>query len=255
MPDARTLIERVFDLPGLVSMWDFAEPAGEPRVAKGPGRYSLREGSGPIDRVDEGPLSNHALDLQEGRYLYIPRCECPTLNIHGPQASVTVAAWIKRRSKEHAGRCEAIAGMWNETGCARQYCLFVNLRIHQSGDQVCGHVSGIGGPTPGHRYCMDAAIGSTPVPFDVWQFIAFTYDGRHARSYLNGRLDERPQLNPYAYDLGIHDGGKTGADFTVGAVDRSGEMGNYFVGLLGGLAVFNRALGSGEIEAISPAAG
>ncbi|WP_391572362.1 hypothetical protein [Cohnella sp.] len=45
----------------------------------------------------------------------------------------------------------------------------------------------------------------------------------------------------------MFDGGPTGADFTVGAVDRSGEMGNFYAGQLGGLAVFNRALNEREI--------
>ena len=57
-----------------------------------------------------------------------------------------------------------------------------------------------------------------------------------------GRLDERPGRNPYPYPGGIFDGGPAGADFTVGAVHRGVEMGNFFAGLLGGLAVYQRAL-------------
>jgi hypothetical protein len=141
-----------------------------------------------------------------------------------------------------------VAGIWNETAKKRQYCLFLNLRIWNSAEQVCGHVSAIGGPTPGYRYCMTASIGGTPVSKGEWHTAAFTYDGHHARSYLDGRLDVRDGFNPYEYPDGLFDGGEDGADFTVGAVDRSGEMGNFYNGLLGGLAVFNRALSEEELR-------
>ena len=56
-----------------------------------------------------------------------------------------------------------------------------------------------------------------------------------------------PAGNPYEYPGGLLDGGENGSDFTVGAVHRSGEMGNWYVGLIGGLAVFNRALSDEEM--------
>lgn len=233
--------------PDLVALWDFQEPAGEPRISKGPVPYRLVEQAGPVQRVEEGVLGPYSAYLAEGQWLSISRAQCPLLNIHGPQAQVTVAAWIKRGATA-TDHCEAVAGMWDETRRKRQYCLFLNLRIWDSKDQVCGHVSAVGGPTPGYRYCMDASIGSTPVPVDRWQFVAFTYDGEYAKSYLNGRLDERPGRNPYRYDGGIFDGGADGSDFTVGGVSRSGEMGNWYTGLIGGLAVFRRALSGAEIE-------
>jgi hypothetical protein len=56
--------------------------------------------------------------------------------------------------------------------------------------------------------------------------------------------------NPYFYDEGLYDGGAEGSDFTVAAVHRSGVMGNFFAGLLGGLAVFNRALTEDELASL-----
>lgn len=41
-----------------------------------------------------------------------------------------------------------------------------------------------------------------------------------------------------------------GSDFTVGAVHRFGEMGNNFVGQIGGIAEFDRALMEDEIRNI-----
>jgi hypothetical protein len=43
-----------------------------------------------------------------------------------------------------------------------------------------------------------------------------------------------------------------GADFTAGAVHRAGEVGNWFVGWLGGLAVYRRALAVNELAAAYP---
>ncbi len=153
--------------------------------------------------------------------------------------------------------------MWNEHS-KRQYCLFLNLRIKNSAEQVGAHISAIGSASPGEKYCMDAAIGATPVPLHVWQCVAITYDGTTARAYLNGRLDVRGDLNPYSYVGGIFDGGVDGADFTVGAVLRPEKVddgfqehgsvfANQYYGLLGGLAVYRRALTADEIQKLSDA--
>lgn len=235
--------------PGLISFWDFQEQAGKPRVSAGRHAYALEEMAGPVRRVDEGVFGPHSALLGAGQWFRAARADCPALNLHGPHAQVTVVAWLKREQKALIpGQCEAVAGMWNETHARRQYCLFLNLRIFDSADQVCGHVSGVGGPTPGQRWCMDASIGATPVPLGEWCCAGFTYDGRVAKSYFNGRLDARDGRNPYVYELGLFDGGRDGADFTVGAVDRAGEMGNWYQGAIGGLAVFSRALREDEME-------
>ena len=73
------------------------------------------------------------------------------------------------------------------------------------------------------------------------------YDGKESRVYVDGKLDTLEQYNPFPYDDGLFDGGADGADFTVGAVHRSGEWGNFFGGQIGGLAVFNRALTDAEL--------
>jgi len=237
-------------VPGLIAFWDFQQPAGTPRVSRGPNAYSLLEMAGPVERLEEGVFGPHSARLGPGQWLSAARASVPALNLHGPQAQVSVVSWLKREQKTRPTECEAVAGMWLETGRCRQYCLFLNLRIFDSADQVCGHVSSIGGPTPGNRYCMDASIGQTPVPFGQWQCAAFSYDGQFARSYLNGRLDTRPDRNPYKYPGGLYTAGEHGADFTVGSVHRSGEMGNFFQGALGGLAIFSRALTDQEMETL-----
>lgn len=231
---------------GLISFWDFQERAGERRKAKGPYPYELIEGGGAVERTDDGIFGPYSADLKLGDWFRLPRADCPALDIHGPDAKLTVAAWINWADIESKG-CQAVAGIWDESRRKRQYCLFLDLRIWDSRSQACGHVSSVGGPTPGYKYCMTSAIGQTPLSKAEWHFVVFTYDGRQAKVYVDGVLDEREMYNPYDYPEGLYDGGPDGADFTVGAVDRSGEIGNFYTGLLGGLAVYNRALSAGEV--------
>lgn len=228
----------------LVCYWDFS--GKEPLMSKGRNHYLLRNDSIEIEFTEDGPVSGKAIKLDEGDFLYVPRNECGELNLYGKDAEVTVLAWVNRNVKSYE-QCEAIAGMWNETMKLRQYCLFLNIMLYDSKNQVSGHISGVGGATPGNKWCVDVAIGNAQVNYDEWTFVGFTYDAKQIKSYYNGRFEERVGLNPYNYDLGIYDGGEFGSDFTVGAVHRLGEMGNFFVGKIGFIAVYNKALTENEI--------
>lgn len=234
---------KVDDIDGLVTYWDFRKD--NPFVSEGSVNYTLQKANDSVNIAEMGGIK--CLTLEEGGYLYIPRQECPALDFHGENSSFTIVAKINRLKKSYE-QCEAIAGMWNETQKKRQYYLFLNLLQKESEDQVCGHVSYVGGPTPGYRWAMDASIGKTPIAYGDWVTIAFTFDGTYAKSYLNGKLDSREGLNPYEFKHQLFDGGETGSDFTVGAVDRLGEMGNYFVGGISYLAVFNKALSEAELK-------
>lgn len=245
------------DIPGLLCFWDFQD---DNFVARGAYAYRLQPMGAALKRAGEGVFGASSLQLGNGGYLRGARDECAALNIYGTDAQVSVAAWLKREKVDYKG-CQVLAGVWNEHG-RRQYCLFLNLGIWESREQVGAHVSRIGGATPGYKYCMDAAIGQTPLPFNVWQCCAMSYDGEWARAYLNGKLDERGERNPYHYPGGLFNGSPHGADFTVGAVERpervdddfqeyGAVVANPFHGLLGGLAVYNRALTDEEMASLS----
>lgn len=238
-------------IPDLVAFWDFQQVAGARLTVSGEG-YVLHEENGPIDRVavEGSPWGPYAAHIKEGQYLVCPRAECPLLDIHGPGGGMTMVAWL-RRDAISVPHCEFIAGQWNETNLGRQYGLFLDISVWGQNDRISGHISNCGGPTPGYRYCMDCAIGATPIDTGQWCCIAFTYDTVQAAVWLNGQLDALPNLNPYVLAGGLHDGGPDGSDFTVGAVNRRGEMGNFFTGLMGGLAVYRRALGTAELRALA----
>src|SRR5688572_708521 len=182
------MLSDILTIPDLICCWDFDRV--NPFVSKGTYSYTLVEGNGRNEITDDGILSDSSVMINETQYLYIPRNECPALDIHGRDAQVTVLAWVRRQRKSYS-QCEAIAGMWNETLKQRQYCLFLDIQLYHSADQVCGHISGVGGPTPGEKWCIDVSVGKHKVLYNEWNFVGFSYDGNEIRSYLDGRFDER----------------------------------------------------------------
>lgn len=255
------LVSSIKSTSGLIALWDFKEEAGKARKAIGKGEFPLKEQKGTIPRMNDGPLSGYSALFRDSAFLRLPNSKTGKLNIYGKNQGVTVMAWVKWE-----GKTGFVGGMWNEyaSGGKRQYGLFVSLPHYNGVDQVCGHISNTGKPTPPFPYSIDYSASKQTVEKGQWQFVAFTYDGQYIRSYLNGEFETRePELinhtkgfpgypegivhskNPYFYPDGM---GNNGSDFTVGAVLLARGMGNYFRGQIGGLAVFDRALSAEEIE-------
>ncbi len=258
--DKNSVVRKLKEIPGLVAVWDFKEKEGKARKAEGKGRFPLSEVNGPVRRIPEGPLSGYSGLFENGVYLSLPNAATGALNLYGPGQGVTVMAWVKWQ-----GGTGFVGGMWNEyaSGGKRQYGLFVSLPYYNGPDQVCGHISATGKPTPPFPYSIDYAASAQAVTRNEWACIAFTYDGREIRSYLNGVFQARPpelidhtkgfegypdgithSKNPYLFPDGM---GNNGSDFTVGAVLLSRGMGNFFKGQIGGLCVFDRALSPEEL--------
>lgn len=263
--DAQNKAERLKSSKGLVAYWDFKEEAGQTRQAWGKGTFPLTELDGTIPRLNEGPLSGYSAQFGSGAYLSLPSTQTGALNIYGPKQGVTVLAWVKWTGEQTG----FVGGLWNEyqDGGKRQYGLFVSLPYYNGKNQVCGHISLTGKPTPPFPYSIDYSASKQEVPANQWVCIAFTYDGRYMKSYLNGIFEARkPELiehtkgfegypngliqnkNPYYFPDGM---GNNGSDFTVGAVLLKRGMGNFFKGQIGGLAVFDRALSKKELQRLA----
>lgn len=257
--------ESILKMPNLVALWDFSEPEGQARKARGAATFPLREQVGRLPRVSEGPLSGYSTLFTADAYLSLPHSETGKLNIFGKKQGVTLVAYVKW----HGTQTGFVGGMWNEyqDGGKRQYGLFVSLPYYNGRNQVCGHVSQTGKPTPPFPYSIDYSASKQPVPANEWVCVAFSYDGAHIKSYLNGVFEARePELidhttgfagypngltqskNPYHFPDGI---GNNGSDFTVGAVLLKAGMGNRFRGQIGGLAVFDRALTDAEMKTLA----
>lgn len=250
---------------GLVALWDFKEADGQARKSQGKGSFSLQEQGGVLTRVSNGPLSGYSTLFIGDTYFSLPHAETGQLNLYGPGQGVTVMAWVKW-SGEQTG---FVGGMWNEykSGGQRQYGLFVSLPYYNGRNQVCGHISQTGKPTPPFPYSIDYSASPQTVPPNTWVCVAFTYEGRQIKSFMNGEFRARaPELidhtkgfagypdgltqskNPYEFTEGM---GDNGSDFTIGAVLLKAGMGNFFKGQIGGLAIFDRALSEAEIAALS----
>jgi len=258
-------IDLIKKTKGLVALWDFKEPEGQNRKAVGKGDFPLKETNGSIQRTNEGPLSGYSAVFGSGSFLSMPNTQTGALNIYGPKHGVTVVAWLKWTGEQTG----FVGGMWNEyqDGGKRQYGLFISLPHYNGKNQVCGHVSHTGKPTPPFPFSIDYSASKQQVPANEWVCVAFTYDGKNIKSYLNGVFEERePELinntkgfegypngliqskNPYQF---TEEMGNNGSDFTVGAVLLKKGMGNFFVGQIGGLAIFERALNSKELMRFS----
>jgi hypothetical protein len=238
------------EIPGLVSFWDF-DQSGTHLVAQQGEPYCLVSQSGELDVLEDADCCGGSyLEIKEGQWLSIDRKDCPKLDIHGKDGELTVIAWLYRDTVP-SGKCEFIAGQWNESNLDRQYGLFLNIRVWAEADRIFGHLSNVGGPTPGFKYCMDGPMGSSEIKQKEWNVIGMSYDGHVGRAWLNGHQDGLTELNPYSLSGGLHDGGPNGSDFTVGAVNRSGVIGNFFAGRIAALAVYERALTPAEMYALS----
>ena len=137
----------------LVALWDFKESEGQARKAVGMGDFELKEQNGTLPRISEGPLSGYSTQFGNKAFLSLPHSEVGKLNIYGEKQGVTVVAWVKWTGEQTG----FVGGMWNEyqDGGKRQYGLFVSLPHFNGKNQVCGHISQTGKPTPPFPYSSD----------------------------------------------------------------------------------------------------
>lgn len=272
-------VARARALPPPLALWDLQEPTGSPRVSSGSaGPYALVDGnaSSPIATVavpGGAPFGQYAASFTARAFnnsarLFASRASAPriTEGIAGPRAQVTLVAWVSLPVASAEG---LVAGVWDEFGVeggstgARQYAIFLNLGVCKSGNSTyrsgaAGHISPVGGPTPGNRFCDTAAcdpraLAGTP----AWHCLATTYDGEDIRVFVNGSFVANNARNPYALTGGIWDPaadpGRVGAEFGVGLNRINSTVGappswsNRFVGLLGGLAVWDVALAESDV--------
>lgn len=256
------LYEKIQSTKDFVALWDFKEETGEIRHSTGSEGLNLVDVNNSVPRMDEGPLSGHSAFFDGNSYLVIPNQKIGKLNI---TTAVTVVAWVKWTGEQTG----FIAGPWNEyqDGGKRQYGLFVSLPYYNGRDQVCGHISKTGKPTPPFPYSIDYSASKQTVPANKWCCVGFTYDGEYIKSYFNGTFEPREEelidhttgfegypngithsKNPYYFPDGM---GDNGSDFTVGAVLLKKGMGNFFKGQIGGVAVFSRALTPEEMKILA----
>jgi hypothetical protein len=168
----------------------------------------------------------------------------------------------------------------------------MNMPTYGGPRQLTPHVSAEGGVTrradgSAFPWCADYAATRREVPEGRWCTLAFTYDSKFIRAYIDGVFEERAMdpkadrrddpyftkegpdggprgMNPYyhgrgifRYDPALHAATRPGggSDFTVGARYAVGSMlREATIGRFGGLAVFDRALTDDEVRRLHEAA-
>lgn len=236
------------------AFWDFNQASAPFTPAIGPSSLALVDGAGStVTKTAGGPFGSAVSFDGSTDYLIIPAANVGVLNMAAKQA-VTVVGWVQRTAINQAN---FIAGMWQEDNAdpKRQYGLFVDLPSYGGDNQVCGHVSKTGGATPGYPFSRDYSATGQELPAGEWAMVGFTYDGAKAISYYDGVYDVRPTFtdnqgqtyakNPYLFPDGLNT--TSIADFTVGAVKLTAGFANWMKGLIGGVAVFDRALTPAEM--------
>lgn len=247
-----------------------------PRVEGGPySGFSARlDGSHylHVPRKDIGNLDIHGKDAQVTLFTVIKVMEM--------KKGITVAGiWSEGKGKD------------DDTG-TRQYSLLLNMPAYGGPKRLVPHISAEGGVTrradgSGFPWCADYAVNQSEIPVGKWVTLGSTYDGKYLRAYFNGIMEPRTLqpgkdrrddpyftkegpdgkdrgMNPYYHGRGIftYDPAKHAvtkpdgaADFTVGACYAVGhKVGNPLIGLVGGIAVFNRALTDDEMKALHDSA-
>lgn len=240
--------------PAPVAEWDFGRH--DPMATLD---SAHRLADGPNSRAQVVPTALGAAVRLDGcrDHLLIPSDRLGDLDVGRSGDCVSVFALVRRRGSGTG----FIAGMWQEDDGdpQRQYGLFIDLPTYGGADQVAGHVSADGAASPRLPYSRDYSATARRVPRDQWRVVGFTYDGRHARSYLDGLPDERDAYtepgapvgegltygkNPYYYPSGLKR--SSTSPFTVGAVTLTSGLGNFFHGDIARLAVWDSTLSNRE---------
>ena len=246
---------------------------------------------GSVDRVQDAPPGNpfgsQSARIAFGQLLVVPETatKAPLLNIHGDNATLSVVVWMKADSRfvnatGPSTNFGHLAGIWSEPYEARRYVVF-GRNPRGKPCPTCTsldvEVSRTGTSEPPCRWSISYAVGSANVTFEEWHVVALTFDGKEIRSYVNGTLDVRPphRINPpsdpcnetwanpaqvatWSNRSSWGPGGdptypQQVTDFAVGGQKAAEDKtyGHPWTGLVGGLAVYSRALEPAELAAMA----
>lgn len=275
-PASTATANRAASLPpvtrSLVAFYPLQESSGKPRcdavnttlaacVMDYNTSFPVGQGSGPTKSLP------HAAHFRVGSRLWAPRMHTPGIaGIGGPNATVTITAWVNFDVRPHHGGF--LGGCWNEAEAAREFALFsygTARCVPNTG--IVAHISGAGGPEGDRRFCGSAACGVSPLTPGNWHCVANVYNGTDIMAYVNGSLDaHQGSRNPLAYPdaaAGFPVGGiyvppaGAGCDFALGAnlIHPGGGvgpavLGNTWQGRLAGFGVYDSALSPAELKTI-----
>lgn len=242
-------------VPTPIALWDWRESTAPYHCTVSTGGDLPLVSLGPVPpRPVDGTPIGRALLMTGGDWLGITATATNRLNLGASGASgATVIAPVLTLSDGQM----VVAGIWGETfdPPTRQYALFRDLPAYGGDDMTCFHVSRDGKATPGYIYSTDYSAEPDVSVVGRWEVHAGSYDGAEARSYMNGARHDLGgngytrsgdgRRNPYSFPLGLNSAEE---DFVVGAI---ADGTSNWIGYMGPLAVWDRALTDAEVAAWS----
>jgi len=240
-----------------------------------------------ISRVHDAPPGNpfgpRAASINDSQLLIIPNtiASAPLLDIRGDSKTLSMVAWMKAdpQNENHHDCFGHLAGIWSEAVSFRQYVLFGSKC--RAGDKYLNdaEVSRTGTSHSPCQWSISYAIGAAHLDYSSWHMVAMTFDGKFIRSYVNGTLDRRPPHRIYSLSDPCNETWQNPAsvttwsnrshwgpaadpvapdnhtDFAVGGQkggpENGSPLGHQWYGLIGGLAVYDRALSDDELSAMA----
>jgi len=219
---------------GLVGFWTLDEATGTTvRDRSGHGNHGTLSAKIIPDQAWVAGVRGNGLsfpDDHEG--VMVP----PSPSIDGITRAYTLAGWVWRR-----GAARAMASVISR-GVEGEYWEHYNLMLDAGRPTLCVSQAGTS--------AQHLVSGATP-PASTWFHAAATFDGKHMRVYLDGKLDKvEARVGPVTRDnSALYIG--TNKNYWRNQFGQSGIVWESMAGVLDEVALFDRALSEGEIAALA----
>ena len=158
------------------------------------------------------------------------------------RAALTIDAWVMKKGP--CQRLNCIVLMKEDVPAPGESDLRYGLLIFDEGGVAPGRVS----LSLNTAIWEDVVISNTVLQDNIWYHVAGTYDGRTAKIYVNGILENSVEKSGPVLP-------STGGAIKIGQESAAGEDPEFFNGLIDEVELYKRALSAEEIATLFDAGG
>jgi hypothetical protein len=158
------------------------------------------------------------------------------------RAALTIDAWVMKKGP--CQRLNCIVLMKEDVPAPAESDLRYGLLIFDEGGVAPGRVS----LSLNTAIWEDVVISNTVLQDNIWYHVAGTYDGRTAKVYVNGILENSVEKSGPVLP-------STGGAIKIGQESAAGEDPEFFNGLIDEVELYSRALSAEEIATLFDAGG